>query len=181
MTDLTMGKVKALYQDMVAIEQNIQAMSRAMKAQLATLVTRAASTRSLRNINSSLKTIVTAAAIAFGLGVSITPGSRVSVLFAGIPLGLGLAWAFVEYLERSKSETTQLDQPTVTVPIRQQITESEFLNACLEARIEGSVKDACEAVIFRGLEIEDATKIAKTFPSVIEGKLKTIYSKINAK
>lgn len=176
MTDLTMAKVKQLYQDMVAMEQNVITLEKRTTLRVALLERRTthelSPSKGYSSRSGTLKTIVMAASIAFGLGVSVSSGSDFRMLLAGIPIGLGIAWAFVVYLEwRKANQEEDTHTQETRGPVNRQMTKDDFIRVCLSNRIGGWDKDACEDVILGGLSIEDTAKKYKMFPRVLASNL----------
>ena len=112
MSDVNMGKIKALYADMVSIEQNVSAIEKRVNGNLGVLARRAAQRPSekaqpkSRDLLASLKSIVMVPSIAFGAGFSLKPGSNISLVFAGIPMGMGVLWIILNHLEKERGGDT---------------------------------------------------------------------------
>jgi len=158
MSDVNMGKIKALYADMVSIEQNMSAIERRMNGNLGVLERRAAQRPSEKaqpksqNLLASLKTIVMVASIAFGAGFSLKPGSNIALVFAGIPVGMGVLWIVLSHFEEKR------DGGTVGAEIRsnpasetkQLWTEDEFHRVALKTKLSNRTVEACWDVLING-------------------------------
>ena len=143
MSDVNMGKIKALYADMVSIEQNVSSIEKRMTGNLRVLERIAAQRTSEKtqpkhqNLVASLKTIVMLASIAFGAGFSLKPGSNIALVFAGIPVGMGVLWIVLSHFEEKR------DGGTVGAEIRsnpasetkQLWTEDEFHRVALKTKL----------------------------------------------
>lgn len=179
MSDLTMAKVKALYQDMVLIEQNMVELDRKAELRVAMLDKRATFNRGQNEVQSSLgntlKTIVMSASVAFSLGLALSSDSDFKILLICIPVGLAIAWGIATHLERRRTTIEHKDPvPLSTSPVVKGCSREDFIQRCLDARIEGRDKEACEDVLFGNLSVEDAARKHKLFPTTLTARLTKI-------
>ena len=173
MSDLTMGKVKKLYEDMVAMEQNMASMEKRVNGNLMVLERRAAQhlqvpqPQNQSSAASSLKTVVAVASIAFGIGISFSPGAGISLVMAGIPVGMGVAWGIASYLEKggNHSAKTIASKETEQIWTEEKI-QSAFAN--LRPGVEERIQAACRDVLIHGLSVNAASAKQKIFHDQVE-------------
>lgn len=176
MSDLTMAKVKALYQDMVLIEQNMVELDRKAELRVAMLDKFNRGQNEVQSsLGNTLKTIVLSASVGFSLGLALASDSGFKILLICIPLGLAIAWAIATHLERRRTTIEHKDPvPLSTSPVVKGCSREDFIQRCFDARIEGRDKEACEDVLFGNLSVEDAARKHKLFPTTLTARLTKI-------
>jgi hypothetical protein len=173
MSDVNMGKIKALYADMVSIEQNVSAIEKRVNGNLGVLARRAAQRPSekaqpkSRDLLASLKSIVMVASIAFGAGFSLKPGSNISLVFAGIPMGMGVLWIILNHLEKERGgDTVGAEIRQSPGPETKQLwTEDEFHRVAGRTRLSNRTLEACWDVLINGDEARTVAMKRRIYPA----------------
>lgn len=168
MSDLTMAKIRALYEDMVLMEKNMKAMEQKMRMDMVRLEKKVNEPRVAGS--SSMPLVVVAALITFILGLAFALAfSRPWWVSLGL-IGPGIGLLFLTWIWIAKH---QVDQPAAQE--RRQgykWTEERFAAAC--SKHSPREWAACRDVLLGGMSVESAAKKHKMFADQVQRLVETM-------
>ncbi|MDD2845110.1 MAG: hypothetical protein PHT57_09165 [Rhodoferax sp.] len=156
MSDLTMAKIRALYEDMVLMEKNMKTMEQKMHIAIERLEKKVSVPRAYGS--NSMPFVVVVALTTFILGLAFALAfSRPWWVSIGLVLP-GLAFIFLTWLWIEKGRHQPPAHAAYEKPVAGMWTQEQFQSACLTVRpkIEGKNQDACRDVVFGGMTAKDA-------------------------
>lgn len=183
MSDLTMAKVRALYEDMVQIEQNMVALERKVAQGIAAMGSRPSPVTRIVNKREAgwvvvVRVAVLACALGLELGLSLASSSGWRPVLIAVPIVLAVVWVGGEIVGRllpaNSEEISSAPWLTPGSP-KHKITRDDFERTCLDKKINGREKDACADVIFGNLTVENAARNHKLGPTPVASRLLEIF------
>lgn len=173
MSDLTMAKIRALYEDMVLMEKNMKTMEQKMRMDMVRLEKKVSEPGAAGS--SSMPLVVVAALITFILGLAFALAfSRPWWVSLGLVLP-GLSFLFLTWLwmERRRNQPPAHEKPVARTRTQEQSQASaleQFQAACLAARpqVQGRNRDACRDVLLNGMTVEAAAARHKLFVDAVQ-------------
>lgn len=165
MSDVNMGKIKELYGDMVAIEQNVASIENRLSKKLAEFEAKIKIPTKLvqqKAPGDSLRTIIMVAASSLCAGLVLRPGQPISYLVAGLPFGMAIAWFVFDYLK--SDEIAKINKVRVnSTPKQESIkvwTEDEFISvsSSINPSYSNRTLSACMDVLVNKIEVNEAAK-----------------------
>lgn len=162
MSDLTMAKVRALYDDMVVIEKNMKTMESKMRMDMARLEKQSSEPRAAGSNSMPLVAVVSLVTFILGLACALA-FSRPWWVSLALVLP-GLAFLFLTWIWIAKY---QVDRPAARERSQgYKWTEERFAAAC--SKHSPREWGACRDVLLGGMSIESAATKNKMFPAQVQ-------------